>query len=361
MFKNILYVLLVTCVAGTTLLAQPPLIIEGNGLFRGTASTNLDIISTDDNTNSLMRFGDNSTNKVSMGYNGNNDYFNFSTASTLAAEDLTIGLNGRIGINTAPATHRMLINQNSSPGSGGAAHLALIEDNTVDFARMRFTNEGDDGYWELRSTAIPSSYQMEIFYDDGFSNDATLLTLNGDKFVGIHQTMPEAYFHIKQQSAGVNALTFVNNNNDDEWNFRIGSEDILVYFNNSIRGGFDVSTGNYNNFPPSPALAATTKMQEPVLKKVMQLQPKLATSAKSGQQMLGFNPQEVGKVNPDWVVPLKQGTLLGLDYLQLTVLAIKTVQEQQQILAQQEERIVQLKERRTVQLARMKALEEKIK
>ena len=47
--------------------------VEGAGIFRSSASTNVDVLSEDDNTNSLVRFGDNSTNKVSFGYNGNND------------------------------------------------------------------------------------------------------------------------------------------------------------------------------------------------------------------------------------------------------------------------------------------------
>lgn len=339
------------------LMAQTPLVIEGNGLFRSTNSTNVDIISIDAGTNSLMRFGDNSTSKVSMGYNGNNDYFNFSTASTLGADDLTMSLTGRIGINTAPGSHRILINHNSTPGNDGSAHLTLQENNTGDNGRMRFTNLGDDGYWEIRAAALTNFHQMEFYYTDGL-NDAILFSISGDdESVGIHQNSPEGYLHIKQQFAGANALTFVNDNNDNEWNFRIGDEDILIYFNNSIRGGFDVSTGNYNNFPPAPALSASTKMQEHVLEKVMLLQPKLAQAEKSNRKLLGFNPQEVGKVNPDWVVPVNDGAQLGLDYLQLTVLAIKTVQEQQLLLEQQAARLAELKERRAARLVRLGELE----
>lgn len=361
MIKSIISISLGILLAIPPLMAQPPLVIEGNGLFRSTNSTNLDIISSDAGTNSLMRFGDNASIKASMGYNGNNDYFNFSTAPTLGADDFTMSLNGLIGINAAPGNHRMLINQNSTSGNDGDVQLNLQENNSGDFARMRFTNLGDDSYWEISAEAVSGSHQMEFYYTDDNSNDATLLVINGeDESVGIHQTNPEGYLHIKQQFAGANALTFVNDDNDDEWNFRIGDEDILIYFNNSIRGGFDVSTGNYNNFPPAPALSASTKMQEHVLDKVMLLQPKLAQAEKSDRKLLGFNPQEVGKVNPDWVVPVNDGAQLGLDYLQLTVLAIKTVQEQQLLLEQQAARLAELKERRAARLARLGALEGKL-
>jgi hypothetical protein len=33
--------------------------VEGNGIFTSPASTNVDIKNTDDNTNALLRFGDN--------------------------------------------------------------------------------------------------------------------------------------------------------------------------------------------------------------------------------------------------------------------------------------------------------------
>lgn len=360
MIKKIFNICLGVLLGISPLLAQTPFVIEGNGLFRGANSTNLDILSIDPTTNSLMRFGDNSISKVSMGYNGNNDYFNFSTASTLGADDFTLSLTGRIGINTAPGSHRMLINHNSTSGTDGSAHLTLQENNTGDYARMRFTNLGDDGYWEIQAATVTNSNQMEFYYTDGL-NDATLLTVSGDEeAVGIHQTNPEGYLHIKQQFAGANALTFVNDNNANEWNFRIGDEDILIYFNNDIRGGFDVSTGNYNNFPPAPALATSTKMQASVLEEVMLLQPKLATAEKSNQEILGFNPQEVGKVNPDWVVPGNEGTQLGLDYLQLTVLAIRTVQEQESLIADQAARISNLKQKRADQQKRLESIETKL-
>jgi len=57
----------------------------------------------------------------------------------------------------------------------------------------------------------------------------------------------------------VDILAFVNDNDggSDKWSMRIRDEDILIYYNSDIRGGFDVSTGNYNNFPPSPAKGFT--------------------------------------------------------------------------------------------------------
>ncbi|PHN06442.1 hypothetical protein CRP01_12810 [Flavilitoribacter nigricans DSM 23189 = NBRC 102662] len=329
------------------------MVIEGNGLFQGTNSTNLDIFSTDDNTNSLMRFGDNSTNKVSFGYNGNNDYFNISTAATLGADDLTLSLTGRIGINSAPSDHRMLINQNSTSGLDGDAQLYLQENNTGDQARLRFTNDGDDGYWEVGAAAISGAYQMDFFYTDGL-NDATLLSLDGTaESVGIHQTIPEGYLHLKQQFAGADALAFVNDNNANKWSMRIGDEDILIYFNGDIRGGFDVSTGNYNNFPPAPALATASKMDDAVLGKVMLLEPRVGSAQKSHSAALGFNPQQVGKINADWVVPSEDGTQLGVDYLQMAVLAVKTIQEQQAVIEAQQLQIREIQERRAAQLERL--------
>lgn len=341
-------------------LGQTPFNVQGNGIFRSTSGTNVDILSEDDNTNSLMRFGDNGTSKVSIGYNGNNDYFVISTAATLGAQDLTLDLTGHIGVNTAPGSHRMLIQGNSTSGIAGSAHLTLQENNTGDYTRMRFSNLGDEAYWEIRTAGVSGLYQMDMYYTDGL-NEATFLSIDGDEeFVGVHKTSPEGYLHLKQQFAGVDALAIENDNatGGDKWSMRIGDEDILIYFNNDIRGGFDVSTGNYNNFPPSPALANPSKLKGRVLDDIMKLQAVTVSAEKSAQAITGLNPYAVEKVNADWVVRREGQSELGIDYLEFSVLVIKAIQEQEEVIARQGRRIEELKARKVERSERLAHLEQ---
>lgn len=342
--------------------AQQVYRVQGNGLYQTPSSTNVDIHSEDDNTNSLLRFGDNNTSKVSLGYNGNEDNFKISTSATLGADDLSMTLTGRIGVNIAPSTHRLLIQQNSGSGINGDAQLAIQENNGSDNSRLRFTNLGeDDGFWEVRSAAINNFFQMDFYYTDGL-NEAIFLSFDGDEeSVGIHQTSPEGYLHLKQQFAGLDALAFTNDNNSNKWSMRIGDEDILIYFNGGIRGGFDVSTGNYNNFPPAPALSGQTKMKNKVLDQVMQLQAIAVENGSNSGKIAIFNPYEVEQINNDWVVQTESGQVLGLDYMEFSVLAIKTIQEQQEVMDRQARRIAALKARKAERIQRLQALEDRVR
>lgn len=80
--RSILCTLL--ALAGTIHFAygQFRLSIQGNGLFSSAASTNVDLKNTDDNTNALLRFGDSNLSKASIGWNGNDDAFKISMATT---------------------------------------------------------------------------------------------------------------------------------------------------------------------------------------------------------------------------------------------------------------------------------------
>lgn len=342
--------------------SQTPLLIEGNGLFSSAATTNLDIQNTNDNTNALIRFGDNDLLKASFGFNGNEDVFKISMGNTLDRDDWTISESGLIGINNLPTGHRFFIQHNSTSGLSGSSHLTLEEGATSDFARLRFENVGETDYWTIDARATEGSAQMNFIYDTG--TPTTIMALDGEAFrVGIHQEAPQAYLHIKQQSAGVDALAIENDNatGGDKWSFRVGSEDILIYFNGDIRGGFDVSTGNYNNFPPSPAGGSTAQLRtgtpEPVLDKVLQLKPLLSAEKKNSETALSFHPAELEQTNPGWVIRSEDGRQAGVDYHQFSVLAIKAIQEQQSLMETQEKKIAVLKARKAALLDRLAAVE----
>lgn len=344
--------------------AQPKLSVEGTGRFISPASTNVDIHNTDDNTNALVRFGDNSTSKVSLGYNGNEDVFKISTASTLGADDFTMGLTGLIGINTLPGSHRVLINHNSTSGTDGSAHLTLQENNTADFARLRFGNLGSDGLWTIVGRATDGDAVMNFFYNDGNSNFGNILSMDGDLFrVGINNTTPEAYLHIKQLDPGVSALILENDDQTggEKWGMQIGNSNLDFLFEGVIRGSFSSATGAYTAFPPPAAFAdASDLSQDRVLSKVLQLNPLRIPQVKSKRHTLGLNPYEVEQVNPDWVVRSEDGERLGINYQQFVALSIKSIQEQQSIIESQETEIIKLEREEAEMEARLAALEAKL-
>lgn len=343
--------------------AQPKLSVEGNGRFISSASTNVDIQNTDDNTNALVRFGDNSTTKVSLGFNGNEDVFKISTAPTLGVEDFTMDLNGYIGINSLPSAHRFLINHNSSSGSDGSAHLTLQENNTTDFSRLRFSNLGSDGIWTIATRATDGDSKMNFFYNDGI-NFRNVLSLDGDLFrVGINNTEPEAYLHIKQIDAGVNALVLENDDQTggEKWGMQVGNSDLDFLFEGVIRGSFSSATGAYTAFPPPAAFTDNSgSTQEEVLNQVLQLNAVKIKQEKDQRPVIGLDPLQVVQVNPDWVVQSEDGERLGINYQQFVALSIKAIQEQQDQIEARQTEISALEQQEVEIDSRLAALEARL-
>lgn len=340
--------------------------VQGNGLFKSASSTNVDIQNSTDNTNALIRFGDNTTSKVSLGFNGNDDVFKISTASTLGVNDFTMDLNGYIGINSLPSAHRFLINHNSTSGVDGSAHLVLQENNTGDFARLRFNNLGQTGMWTVAARATDGDAKMNFFYNDG-TNFGNVLSLDGDLFrVGINNTAPEAYLHIKQQDAGVNALVLENDDQTggEKWGMQVGmtagSTNLDFLFEGVLRGTFSSATGAYTAVPPPSAFDGQEELDQDVLKQVLQLNPVHIGNKKSKERQIGLNPVEVEKVNPNWVVRSEDGEHVGLNYQQFVVLAIKSVQEQQAVIDAQEEELALLEAEEAAFEERLARLEAKL-
>jgi len=343
--------------------AQNRFSVEGNGRFFSASSTNVDILNTDDNTNALIRFGDNDVLKASLGFNGNQDAFVLSMGNTLGRDDLTMNATGRIGINSQPTDHRFFIQHNSTSGPSGSSHLTLEEVNSTDFSRLRFQNLNENGLWTLADRATDGDALMNIFYNDG-TNFANLMSFDGDLFrVGIHQTAPDAFLHIKQQTAGVDALKFENDDQTggETWGFRIGDNDILLYFQGDIRGGFDSDDGAYNNFPPPAAFAdAEVAFREGVLTDIMKLTPLQTGNLRSRTNSISLNPRAVERINPAWVRYSEDGEHVGINYQHITLLAIKSIQEQQAIMEDQRTEIEHLRAEKIASEERLLALEQKI-
>jgi hypothetical protein len=343
--------------------AQNRLSVEGNGRFFSASSTNVDILNTDDNTNALIRFGDNNVLQTSLGFNGNQDAFILSMGNTLGRDDLTMDATGRIGINSYPTDHRFFIKHNSTAGPDGSSHLTLEELGSGDYNRLRFQNENENGLWTLAARATDGDALMNIFYNDG-SNFANLMSFDGDLFrVGIHQTAPQAYLHIKQQTGGVDVLAFENDDQSggETWSFRVGTNDILLYFEGDIRGGFNSDDGAYNNFPPMGNFTdAEVAFQEGVLTDIMKLRPLQTSKLRSSANTIQLNPREVERINPTWVVYSEDGEHVGINYQQITLLAIKSIQEQQALMEDQRSEIEHLRAERIASDERMLALEQTV-
>lgn len=360
MFKNRIILLILCQTIIPFLYSQQIMEIGGNGLFQTSSSTNLDILNYNDITNSLIRIGDNNLVKSSFGYNGIDGAFKISTASTLGTNDFTMASNGKVGINTLPSDHRMLILHNSTSGIAGSAQLGLKTTSGSDFSRLQFENLGEPGHFILAARATEGQALLHIYYSDGGFNDANIMSFDGDGFrVGVHTETPEAYIHLRQEDAGIDALALQNSASTDKWGMRIGDEDILIYYNGGIRGGFDVSTGNYNNFPPTSATIIEKKRSNNVLNQIMKMNFQLVKS-NAHQENIILDPNSFEQINPELVTSFKGQKYKSLNYNELVILSIEAIQLRQKILNRNTQRIQELKHNHGLRAKRLADLEKNI-
>lgn len=333
--------------------------VNGNGTFIAPSEISMDVKNSDNNTNSLIRFGDNNVSKAAFGFNGNDDAFKISLGTTLGPDDLTMSQTGLIGVNTLPSVHKMFILHNSTSGTGGSGHLSLKENNSADFARMRFDNLGDDNYFIIEANAVEGDAKMNFKYNDGSSTD--IMTLDGEQFhVGIHQATPEAYLHITQPNAALDQIVFENDaaGGSDRVDWRVGSDDILIYFDQGLRAAFDAADGSLNNFPlpPPPVNSIDDYSSEEVLEQINKLKPVLLKTDQSNTTLI-LNPDEVEQINSDWIVYSEDKTRKGINYQLLTNMALQSVLEQQNDIEQNQDKLNQLKTRRSELKNRLAQLE----
>ncbi|NND64309.1 MAG: hypothetical protein HKN48_14060, partial [Flavobacteriaceae bacterium] len=197
-----------------------------------------------------------------------------------------------------------------------------------------FNEQGLDRNFRIESDA----------YDDMFFLDAGL------NRIGVNTLTPSTAFHVNHPTGVGNGLSISNANDADRWHFyTFTTNDLTLYYNNANRGAFDDVSGTYT--PVSDRSLKTNILPvSSVLNKVMDLEVvdykfKGQTTAK---RYLGFIAQDVEKVFPDLVKKpesnASETSTYMLDYSGFGTLAIKAIQEQQEIIETQNSEIETLKQ-----------------
>lgn len=147
------------------------------------------------------------------------------------------------------------------------------------------------------------------------------------------------------------------------WNFQdekgVSPPDLLLYGLGTVKGGFEAYSGVYYNASDERLKTNVHGIGE-VLASVMQLKPSLYQFKDNGsnsQENIGLIAQEVMTLFPDLVNVVDDGNykdLHTLNYSGLSVVAIKAIQEQQEIIITQEKRIRVLEDQMKVLLKQLK-------
>lgn len=348
---------LLLCLLSSYLNAQDFLdVAGGNALITNTGTAKLEVLSKTVSSTGGIGLGDDNTLKSIIAYDGLNGLLRINNAPDFTPKHLTIDDAGMVGLNAFPANARLFINHNSTSGLSGSAHIELQETGTSDFSRLKFTNTGNTAQWTLAARSEVGNSLFNFFYNNG-TDFANILSLDGDNFrVGIRQTSPEAYLHIKQVDADIDALILENDDQtgSEKWGLRIGNDDLEFRYEGELRAYISAATGAYTAVPPvaefSGARVSSSKEQEQVMEMLYQINLN--------------EPESLKKMEQAW--PSLFYTLDGysekqLDYSQLNVLSLMALKNQKELFERQTQQLAEIDQETSELLKRLENLERNLK
>lgn len=145
---------------------------------------------------------------------------------------------------------------------------------------------------------------------------------------GMLQVKQDATRHAFTMEAGVS---------NNKWSYAFVSNNLGLFYNNIQRGSYNAATGAYTAISDM-RLKKDIKSLEPVLENIMQLKTytyHLLDNDANDPVSFGLMAQELQQVFPDLVTkldPNSSSSLLGINYSNLGVIALKAIQEQQEML-----------------------------
>jgi len=212
------------------------------------------------------------------------------------------------------------------------------------------------------------------------SHNGDMITGNGDGRIGVNMfpnnnVNVNATLQIRQTSAGNNGgIALIDILGSSTWNISSisGSQEgyLFLDYNGTGKGFFKGTTGDYMTFSDR-RLKKDIQILPSVLDKLMQLQPvqyKMKDNNPSGEISTGFVAQDVKKLFPELVHVIAETAagknfytdLHALSYSGLGVLAVKALQEQQQIINEMKSQNIEMQNRIEKLESNLNALKNKL-
>ena len=288
------------------------------------------------------------------------------TSNTQRSNALTILKNGNFGIGTDDPIHSFDIRANSVFNNDGMDYDFRVESDNHGY--MLFVDAGNnrtgiaesnpEGFLHIDADNTapalvlqggtqgdltwPSTSDLNLGTWNFTTNTYTeFLQIENTGEVGINTTIPNGMLHIKQDAAE-KAIRIENDAATNHWSYEIGNSFLYIYYNDNEVGYWNNSTGSYTATSDRRSKKDITYMDTPILDKIIALKPatyRLNFADADSQKAIGFIAQEVEEYLPEVVRHKDEGDGLGLNYSDFGVLAIKAIQEQQELIDAQKELI----------------------
>lgn len=361
---------------GVTSPSQYLHISGGNGLFdRGSTTSSLNrSITVGGARNGDATFG--SLNFQNYDSDSTTEYIGASISANNGG-DATENGNLRFLTYDGTLTERMRIDESGSVGIGETAPQARLDVSDIAVVGnlnvgSQSTDQGTSSANGLGFTTTPWVYTNAIEAQGERGSASTLITIGADGTygsadqihmvtsgnsqmtvasdgkVGFDKTAPNTDLHIRQSQQsitnGTGGVKFeTSGDTTDYWRIYHSG----IYFSFNLQGSrvAYVNTNGAWTVDSDRTLKYDIKPLAPVLERVMQLKPVdyLYNEQKPTEnKVIGFVAQEVKPLFPEIVVASEEDKL-GITYGTTGVIAIKAIQEQQEIIKQQQEEIDELK------------------
>jgi len=202
------------------------------------------------------------------------------------------------------------------------------------------------------------SYSTSALYLQN-NSDNNIILANGGGNVGLAETSPAAMLHIKQVG-NEEGLIIENNSDSDKWAFEVGANDLQVKFNDVIKANIDDVDGSWDQTSDRRLKKDINYDARSILSSILALKPasyRYIDNAPNDPLSYGFIAQEVQELFPELVKENEESEFLTISYSEFSVLAIKAIQEQQDIINQQNKSIKDLADKYEILLSKITDLE----
>ncbi len=257
------------------------------------------------------------------------NYLKFGTSNS---ERMRVTSDGDIGIGTSTPDQRLSVHTSS-----GISYIRVSDNTTGVTSGLRLGLSGSGNAYIINDEAAKS---LSLG-----TSGTTQLRILDDGNVGINEMTPDQILHIKQTVAN-KGVRIEHQSATDYWENGIGTttKNYKFYYNNLFRADISSVDGSYTQ-ASDKRLKHDLVYMEDVMEKVMELQP--ATyyyigSEANDPRSTGFVAQEVEVLFPDLVREGDDG-FKGITYDGFAVIAIKAIQEQQELIEQLQAEIELLK------------------
>ncbi len=341
--------------------------VSGANVYRDSGNVGIGIISPDQklhvhkgsagnvtaNANSIAVFENNTDAYLSILHPATTESgiifgneFNNSSGSII----FNTANKGGFTFNNEGGLPRMVIDNNGNVGIGDTNPLSnlTLGNNSMFGTTLGLKNSSVGGNsWTMFSTGASNTEGVgKLLFHDG-NADAVRMVIDNNGNVGIGTTAPLTDLHIKQSTfnTSTSGLRLESNATTDYWtiaNFTNGGgafKNLEFFYNGAFIGAIDAATGAYVDGvafhdPNSNSDSRNSKIQtmDNVLNKVKRLKPstKKLTQGRNAPKAWGFVAEEVAALFPE-ITPEIAGKK-GIIYDYFGILAIKAIQEQQEII-----------------------------